>query len=378
MDEDPAAAAARIAARCEPGVNQLARKIVAEQTRMLPLLADLPADVRDVEMANTSRHALRLFLRTAQGYQASPADMRLFRDMAAQRVNEGVHLAPLLSAYMIGNRTLWNALCEATQPGEEEGLRHLGDLLFATMERTTAAVCEAYLSEVMLAERGEALRAVARALLSGQGATEAAARHGVTLEPGYQVLALVLTVHPAGVRRRLRAVEAELERFAGSPVLATLDEHGGHALLPLTAPSPSARLASRLGEDVFLGLTLATTLPDLPEAARTATRVAEVARSTGRPSGVYGMRDVLLDYHLSTPGPSGEAIRALLDPLDETLIATLETYFAADFDRRETATRLGIHANTVDNRLARAGALIGADLRTSAGLLLVATALRLA
>lgn len=377
MSEDPAAVAARIAARCESGVNRLARQIVSEQERLLPIIAELPADVRDVEMAGTSRHALRLFLRTAQGYRATREDMRLFKDRAAQRVNEGVHLAPLLSAYMVGNRRLWQALCEATLPGEEAGLRHLADQLFASLERTTAAVCEAYLSEVMLAERGEALRAVARALLSGQGASDVASRHGVELEPAYRVVALVLAapVNAVGVRRRLRAVEAELERYAGAPVLATLDEHGGHALLPLSSAEPGERLLRRLGGDVYLGVTAACPVSGIPEAAREATRVAEVARATGRPSGVYGLRDVLLDFHLSAPGPSGAAIAALLDPLDEVLVETLEAYVAADLDRRATALALGVHPNTIDNRLARAGTLMGTDLRTSAGLLLVATAL---
>lgn len=377
MSEDPAALAARIAARCESEVNLLARQIVAEQEQMLPIIAELPADVRDVELAGTSRHALRLFLRTAQGHRATQEDMRLFKDRAAQRVNEGLHLAPLIGAYVVGNRRLWRALCEATLPGEEAGLRHLADLLFATLERTTTAVCEAYLSEVMLAERGEALRAVARALLSGQGGANAAARHGVELDPSYRVAALVLDapVNPVGVRRRLRAIEAELERFCGGPVLATLDERGGHALLPLSAPSPDTKLLRRLGGDIYLGLAEPAALAALPDAATAATRVAKVARATGRPCGVYGMRDVLLDYHLSTPGASAEAIASLLEPLEDSLVETLEAYLAADLDRRATAARLGVHPNTIDNRLARAGALMGTDLRTSAGLLLVATAL---
>lgn len=61
--------------------------------------------------------------------------------------------------------------------------------------------------------------------------------------------------------------------------------------------------------------------------------------------------------------------------LDSSLLETLDAYFAADFDRRATARALNVHPNTVDNRLARVSALIGADLRASRGILLVGAAL---
>ncbi|WP_198035381.1 helix-turn-helix domain-containing protein [Streptacidiphilus rugosus] len=45
--------------------------------------------------------------------------------------------------------------------------------------------------------------------------------------------------------------------------------------------------------------------------------------------------------------------------------------------RSGTARELGLHANTVDNRLTRAGELIGVDLTSPRGYALVLTALTL-
>nr|BFE88271.1 hypothetical protein GCM10020093_108720 [Planobispora longispora] len=329
-------------------------------------------------------------------------------------------LAVLLSAHLFPYRPLWRALCAQARPGEEEGLRHLGELMFQAIERAVSAVSEAYLGQAALAERGEALRAVARTLLAGQDADDVAARYGVVLEPGYRVL--YLAVGPAGdagdagdtgdtgdtgeterardadaagsagrsggsagstglvveVRRRLHTVQAELDRHVGEPVMSWFGPEGGHALLPLRVPAPAARLARSLadgGVAAHIGTAVAERRADIPAAARRAARIAEVARGGGRPAGLYELRDVLLDYHLSAPGASGAELGGLLDALDPALLETLEAYFAADFDRRSTARALGVHPNTVDNRLSRAGALLGADLRTSGGILLVGAAL---
>ncbi|MCC5574160.1 helix-turn-helix domain-containing protein [Microtetraspora sp. AC03309] len=378
--DDPSLLAARIAARCATQVNRLTRQIVAEQEAVVPGLATLPDAIKELEIASTTRHGLRLFLRMARGEAVTDADMRLFRERAAQRVGDGVPLAYLLSGYMVAHRALWRALCAATRPGEDAGLHRLGELILTALERATTAASEAYLSEVMLAERGEALRAVARTLLSGRPAGDVAARHGVVLEPGYHVLAFALgdpSPGPGG-RRRVRAIQATLDRLADEPVLSSLDTDGGHALLPLRIAVPASRLSRRLVDavaPVHTGMAVAGDIAEIPGAARRASRIAEVARAGGRPSGVYGLRDVLLDYHLGAPGDSGTELAGLLDVLEPSLVGTLDAYFAADFDRRATARALGVHPNTVDNRLARVSTLIGADPRTSRGVMLIGAAL---
>ncbi|MCX5332727.1 MULTISPECIES: hypothetical protein [unclassified Streptomyces] len=54
-----------LAARCEGQVNELARRMARGVFEQLPGYAELPAEVKDVEIAATARQAMRLFLRNA-------------------------------------------------------------------------------------------------------------------------------------------------------------------------------------------------------------------------------------------------------------------------------------------------------------------------
>ncbi|MFI6485795.1 PucR family transcriptional regulator [Nonomuraea sp. NPDC050663] len=379
--------AAAIAARCETRVNSLTREIVAEHEAVLPGFAELHGGMLEVETASTTRHGVRLFLRVAQGRGGSDQDMRLFRERAAQRMSDGVRLTTLLSGYAVGYRAIWRMLCEETRQGEEAGLHRLGELMVTALERTMTAVCEAYLLEAELAQRGEAMRAVAGLLLQSPearagvpGVQTLAAQHGITLESSYRVLAFALQ-HPGAppaVRRRRHAVQGALDRLAGQPVLTLFDQHTGHALLPGRLAVPTAKLGRRLVEaagPLHAGLVTAASLPDIPATSRQAARIAQVAAAYARPPGVYELGDVLVEFHLSTPGPAAQALSRRLVLLEPSLVETLEAFFAADFDRRATAAALTVHPNTVDNRLARVAEALQADPRTAGGILLVGAAL---
>ncbi|MFE2558674.1 PucR family transcriptional regulator [Streptomyces sp. NPDC059352] len=105
---------------------------------------------------------------------------------------------------------------------------------------------------------------------------------------------------------------------------------------------------------------------EVPEAARIAGEVLRVAAGCGLPPGLHRLDDVLLQYHLSRPGESGRRIAALLDPVADRpeLLETLRVHLAQGQDRRATAAALGLHPNTVDNRLARLAERTGIDLAT--------------
>ncbi|MFC9973378.1 PucR family transcriptional regulator [Spirillospora sp. NPDC127200] len=381
--------AAGIAARCEGQVNRLARELAERRFAVLPDYADLPGDMRDLEIAGTARYAIRQFLQAAMGAPADPGDLRPFRERAAQRAEEGVDLAVLLRTYHIGAEVVWDALCAAARPGEEAALRWLARAQLRGLGRVVEAVTGAYQAEraAILAERREAFREVARALLVGEGAGATAARFGVPLAPAYLVLNLRLPDGPGAAvaeRRVLRRVRVRLEGFAEGTPLTLLDERGGHVLLPISAADRLAELAPLLtdpasAERVVVGAARSQGTADVPRAAEQAARIARIAQSTGRPPGLYELRDVLLDYHLSGSPDSARAVAGLLDPLDgrPELLETLRAFLDHDLDRRRTARALGVHANTVDNRLARAAALLGVDPRTTRGTVLCAAALTL-
>ncbi|MEU9020547.1 helix-turn-helix domain-containing protein [Actinomadura sp. NPDC048394] len=395
--------AADLAARCEGQVNRLARELTQRRFAAIPDYADLPADMRDVEIAATARYAIRQFLRMAEGAPVDEDDLRLFRERAAQRAEEGMPLANLLASYYIGAEVIWDALVAEARPDELAALPMLARLQLRGTNRVVVAVTEAYQAEraAILDERREAVREVARALLAGEPARATADRFGIPLADAYLVLHLRFagagdgqaagatagTTAGAGIaeRRVLRRIRAGLEGFGEGAPLMLQDERGVHVLLPSAAAARLADLerlltaAGTAAGPVIAGAARSEGTADVPDASRRAARIAGIAQAAGRPAGVYELGDVLLDYHLSGPGDSGPAVGAALDPLDAhpELLDTLRAFLDADMDRRRAAAALAVHPNTVDNRLARIARLTGADPRTTRGVLLCAAALTL-
>ncbi|ATL28933.1 PucR family transcriptional regulator [Streptomyces formicae] len=382
----PGAGARAVAARCETRVNVLARRMTRDAFARLPGYDELPSDVKDVEIAATARHGLRLFLDRVAAPGEAPGDYEYFRERAAQRADEGMPLRLLLSTHLLGTQVLWRALRDVTRRGEEAALAELGDFLFTAQERIVAAVTETYLDEraAILAERREERRSLARALLEGAPA----GAEGDAFGEGCVVLFLSFPsggARSVALRRLVRRVQAVLDRAFGGGVLTLLDGAGGHAVVPggldvTGVPDElGVLLREACGGAVRVGAVGAEGVDGIPAAARTAEEVVRVARACGRPAGLHRLDDVLLEYHLSRPSAGSERIAALLEPvLDRPeLTETLRAYLELGQDRRATGRRLSLHPNTVDNRLARVAALTGLDLTSSYGTALALAALLL-
>ncbi|WP_329160382.1 helix-turn-helix domain-containing protein [Streptomyces sp. NBC_01717] len=405
-------AARALALRCEPRVNELARHMARDSFEQLPGYTGLPDDVKDLEIAATARHGVRLFLRRATEPHPSPGGLRLFRERAAQRAEEGMPLHLLLRSHALGMYVLWQALREAAQPGEEGALIELVDLLLQSHHSLVGAVAETYMDErsALEAEQREQRRSLVRGFLDG------------TLEPGHSlsaqlgldgpalVLAVVLepsepgagpgstgpggadtgnagsgrsgTGSPVTVRRRMRRIQTVLDQTFGTELLFLFDAGAGRAVVPQECEPPgdlARRLTRACGADVRVAAVPAEAPGAVPEASRTAVEIIRVARACGLPPGLHGLDDVLLEFQLSRPGPGSRRIAALLDPAAARpeLLRTLRTHLAHQQDRRLTAALLGLHPNTVDNRLARLAELTGLDLVSPRGTALAIAALLL-
>jgi len=403
------AAARAVAARCEPRVNELARLITRDTFAGLPHYRSLPADMRDIEIAATVRYGLRLFLRRVRDETAAEEDSyRYFRERAAQRAEEGLPLHVLLRTHLMARRILWSALREVALPGEQDALLELADILVTAQEALIGDVAESYLDEqaALAAEQREERRSLLRALLAGEE-VPAARVEDMGAADGGLVLALRLDdgdaqARPApgtaltavADRRQLRRLHAALERALSQDVLVLVEGDHCHAIVPRRRGEPrtaqpagpqspplpedlAQRLAADCGRPVHLAVCEADTAADYADADRTASGILAIVRALGRPPGVYRLADVLLEYHLSRPGRGRTALAALLDPVFDRpeLALTLRTYVAQQQDRRATARILGVHRNTVDNRITRAGALIGADVSSPHGYALALAAL---
>ncbi|GGN30719.1 transcriptional regulator [Streptomyces kronopolitis] len=381
---DVSEAARSLAARCVPRVNELARLMSRDAFAQLHGYAELPAEVKDVEIAATARHGLRLFLeRVVHDPRTGPDDTGFFRERAAQRAEEGMPLRLLLDTHCVGARVLWQALREAARPGEEAALVELAGYLLGAEQRVVSAVTETYLDEraALAAERRAERRALVRGLLAGTTAPAA----GSPLAGPSLVLAVRLPDGPrapVAARRVVRRLQTALDGAFGREVYTLLDGAGGRAVVPGPA-QPPADLAGRLAEAAGPGVRLAAVPVEragqLPEAARTAAQIVRVARACGRPAGLHRLEDVLLEYQLSRPSAGSDRIAALLDPVADRpdLLDTLRTHLEQAQDRRATARLLTLHPNTVDNRLARLATLTGLDLTTPRGTALALAALLL-
>ncbi|MFD3479938.1 PucR family transcriptional regulator [Streptomyces sp. NPDC058695] len=378
-----------LAARCEPRVNELARRMARESFEELPGYAELPDDVKDLEVAATARHGVRLFLRSvSEPDLVQPGSLRLFRERAAQRAEEGMPLHLLLRTHAHGAYVLWRALRDAAGPGEEGALVELVDVLLQSHPGIVGAVAETYLDErsALEAEQRAQVRSLVRGLLDGMVPPGHVLLDQLRLEGPALVLALGLDADPAegrvAVRRRLRRVQTALDHAFGVEVFALLEADGGRVIVPKDCPAPDD-LAGRLAKAGGFGVRVAAVQAAGPEevtaAARTATEILRITRACGIPAGLHRLDDVLLEYHLSRPSETSHRIAALLDPVADRpeLLETLRTHLAHQQDRRATAAALGLHPNTVDNRLARIGEQTGIDLSAPRGTALAIAALLL-
>ncbi len=413
-----------LAARCVPRVNELARRMSRNSPDEPSGRVELPGEVRDDEVAAAVRHGLRLFVRRAYGPQGRTGDFGVFRERAARRAEEGMPLHLLLRAHARGAHVLWKTLRETARPGEEAALIELSGFLLRAQEGIAGAVAETYLDEqaALVAEQREQRRALVRSLLDGSVPPDFASLDALGLEYGGLVLYLRTdrtgsaaapgkpehgrpgggrslasrsarpVASPVAARRRRRRIQTVLDRAFGMEVLTLLDDEGGHAIVPARAALPGGRpgppeppdgLADRLRRACGGEIRIAAVPADRPEgianAARTASEVVRIAHASGQPPGLHRLEDVLLEFHLSRRDESSGLIAALLDPIGERpeLVQTLRTYLEHQQDRRATAKRLGMHPNTVDNRLARIADLTGLDMASPRGTALALAALLL-
>jgi DNA-binding PucR family transcriptional regulator len=89
----------------------------------------------------------------------------------------------------------------------------------------------------------------------------------------------------------------------------------------------------------------------------------DVVRIYRLPAAVHRLGDLVLEYQLTRPSPARDQLALLVAPLTARpdLLQTLRCYLRHGRNRRQTATELHVHANTVDYRLRLVGKLTGLD-----------------
>jgi hypothetical protein len=354
-------------------VPVLVDRVLDRLVERLPSYGSLPVEALTTDVRPMAERALRGFVASLpDGGVPDPDLVRQARESAIARGEEGVPMAAILDAYLLG---LQESVTQLRPALERAGSAELIDFFGAVLtfqHVVHQAIAAGFLEhrESTVGETQAARGALLAALVDGGDATDAAYRAGIRLPERYVVAALAIGPHPdehqAGVdnvvaaRRKVRRLKVELERLGRNDVLTALSPTGGLALLPAGDDHLHARLTAAAGADVTVALETATP-GAVPKAVRLAREVLEVAVKTRREPGVYRLDDVLLEYQLTRPTEASARLRAALNPVDDDLIRTLDAYLDSGLRRNATAAALGVHANTVDNRLRRIGRLTGLD-----------------
>lgn len=365
----------------------------------IPLYGHLPREQLEGEILDILRHNLRVFFSYLdQGRDPSEEELGTIRSSAARRAEERIPLEAVLTAYHLGALIGWRALREEAGPDEIGEVLDIAERVLLYTQSVTSAVAQAYVEErqAIYGEERDARRTLAEALLSGTSIKGMAERAGHEPAPAYVVVAMEIGTSPdekdVGVegavasRRKLRRLESELEARTKALALPMLTPAGGIVLLPALpeecdevvadAPKLIDALSAAAGAEVVAGVAWRESA-DVPVGADEAREVVRLAVEQGRTTGAYTLDDVLLEFLLTRPSQAAEKLERVLDPLADgpELIATLEGYFAADFDRRRAAANLHIHPNTLDYRLRRVAELTGMSVGSAKGVQVLGAAL---
>ncbi|MYR07737.1 hypothetical protein GTV32_16150 [Gordonia sp. SID5947] len=350
-------------------------------------LSALPPEIRLTELPWVTRRTLTTVFRSLGGNVTPNAEeLRPAREIAVQRADEGVPLSVVIRNWQRGFERFWNEATSLSRSDEKDEMAYLGAALISLFGIFSATLVDAYEQEQVIldSEKSGAGHLVARMILDGQEAHPYADRFRIELADEYHVLALEIASTPdelvedatgrlvAG-RRKMRKILSLSEFRRTNPTLTTLGPAGGHVLMPVDPDGSSLahtlagelveRIRSSVGVPIRAGLVENVPIADVPDAGKLA---SEVLRLSGRQRArhtVARLDDVALEYQLTRPGPANDHLRGVLAPFDQSpdLITFLEEYLRCDMDRKRTARSLGVHPNTVNNRLHRVASLSGID-----------------
>ncbi|MER6019397.1 PucR family transcriptional regulator [Streptomyces anulatus] len=346
--------------------------VVARCAAEVPFYGELPRRTLDGEVTRSITAVHELLLRALrQDGVMGPGDLTRLIEWSGRRAEERVPLEAVIAAYLVGAEVWWQVLAETAEPEELTGA---GAKLLACLHAAMPAVVLAHRNaqEDIRSEDKRVRRALLTALLAGRPYEELAEAAGVSVAGGHEVVALSFEPNPPP-----RLVQSSLEAHAGVPVL--MDHVAGIALLP--GGYDLSGLWDSLGEDighrVFAAAAPAAGPAAVPAAAQEAGRVLELVQRLGRPPGLYGLDDVLLEYQLARPGDALLRLAAKLDPLEEHpyLLETLRVFVEHGHNRSRSASELCVHRNTLDYRLHRVSTLTGLDLAVPAEARLLQAAL---
>ena len=365
----------------------------------------LPPEELLGDIAAATERALQMYLDVlTSGGEPDAAALDDLGESAARRAEEGIPLADVLDAYLLGVRVILEEVSRDLRPGEEQDLLAAATRAIRFLETTTVVVVTRYLDEHQLMSdvRTDAERHALGELLRGGSAETTGQIAGINVADAYTVIRLAIAPHrdeqqpgvdaSIAAHRKVRRVRSKLFAEVGAEPISSITPSGGMILVPCATGdldgdlggtawwTSTSELVAALGQaadaDMWAAADVAT-VDGIADAAIESEQVLDLVKMLGKPPGTYRLADVPLEYQLTRPGPARTALAATLAPLAEhpELLATLRTYVAVGGNRRRTALDHHVHPNTIDYRIRRVASLTGIDPTDSAGAFQISAAL---
>ncbi|WP_082114920.1 PucR family transcriptional regulator [Lentzea aerocolonigenes] len=187
----------------------------------------------------------------------------------------------------------------------------------------------------------------------------------------------LVAVVRSGVNGRGKAVSAEI---AGPGVLSTRHDGDLVLLIPDIDDGRTTRITGHLTQWLGGSGWLAVAKrgrAQLADGFREAGDVLRLVAAGRRPSGMYSISDVLVEYAVIRHEEVAENLAAVIKPLraHAVLWETLTALIDADYNRNKAAKNLFIHRSTLDYRLQRIAGVTGCDPTSGRGVQLLTAAL---
>jgi hypothetical protein len=352
-------------------------------------------------LAHASEH-VRAFVRSARaGRPPEGEELDFVRSRGAQRARELMPLDALLETYLIGQRTVWEAIVEAAgdSPDGMRAAQELTALTFGYTHAINVAVADAYLREsnALATEAERSRRDLLDRLLSGRepGADEARRAEALGLRPAAEHVVVVAVADDGGDDEPSRLVARALLRADPERPFVVPRHDEVVAVLPVYVRRGPAEIRSALERAaevlmrthrVRMRAGVSSVCSGLSELARGYGEAGGALRHAGHGAAVVALQDVaLIDYLAAAADDtarrlvSAGAHRLLEADRGQAgaLAQTLRAYADCGLNVSRTAQRLTVHPNTVHYRLGRVATVTGQDPRRFDDLAELLTALRL-
>lgn len=369
MDVAVGASAASSAAEWESLLDGLRREYAwsvertVERMRTLPSYADLDTAALRAVVARNHEAILTGLMR---GRRPRPSDAtEIFADTGATRARQGVATSDMLAAWRIGQESLY--LLASTLVGEgprrDQQLREFLEMEISWVDFAMLAAADGHRqAELALArEREHAQANLLRRMLAGAIAPAELrmALLPLGLDPDAAYRAVRSCPTPShGIHDIERELGLDVPPAAAQGLVALIDGD----LCGFVRDLPKASVSTPVG------VSAPTPLPEFKSAFRLATRAFDTARALGA-VGVFDLEMLGIQAAIASDADVGDVLRRrYVDGFTgvtggDVILNSVERFLENDLSVDATARELGVHSNTVRQRLSRFEAKTGRSLR---------------